>query len=284
MTTTPHAELPAHMVFIDQYDDSTFGSITDDAWGRDESSELKLGAPLYTAGQMRAYADARERALLARLGEQQPVAQRGGVAPEDGQYWYKEREGARRWVITRLHGGYEFADDREWAGPLREPGAHPPAAQPVAQGEREAAEWWHQHWDDLRYMCRVLESASPTRADLEACHRLALAWRQAVWQHGKDAADGASRSSAQGAAQVPQWTSVHDALPQCSDDEDVLVWTWDGIAVTEDVYGPTFEQPAGPTAGGWVSVGYGFAGDTMGCVTHWMLRPRPAAPHGEGER
>lgn len=133
--TTELPELPAHLVFIDQYDDSIFGSITDDAWERDESSELKLGAPLFTAGQMRAYGEDRERALLARLGEQQPFAWALGLPHEPPQ------EHAL-WSTKPSPEDVRFAEVQCDMGGLA---VTPLYTTPTPIGEQQPAAWLWQH-------------------------------------------------------------------------------------------------------------------------------------------
>jgi hypothetical protein len=80
-----------------------------------------------------------------------------------------------------------------------------------------------------------------------------------------------------------QWFHVDDERPTIppENDDDIDVWAWDGKTVAEDTYGGIYEQPAGPTVGGWVCVGHGFAGDGYTRqATHWAFRTRPAPPHG----
>lgn len=190
-------------------------------------------------------AEAVQRALLARLGEQldrlgvHPLSVNGVPRTERQSGW----NDCMVEVLQLLEGGH-------------------PSRAPVGAQERKAAEH--------AYITTAFDYASAPVGSRD----WTLFW--AGWQ--------AARSAAQGAVQVPAWVSVHDALPTASEDDDVPVWTWDGIAVNEDNYGPIFEQPAGPAVGGWVNVGHGFAGDTMGSVTHWMPRPTPAAPAHAGER
>lgn len=50
--------LPKHLVAIDQNDDEFWGELQDHAWDSDYGRDLKLNAPLFTAGQMEAYARA----------------------------------------------------------------------------------------------------------------------------------------------------------------------------------------------------------------------------------
>lgn len=83
------------------------------------------------------------------------------------------------------------------------------------------------------------------------------------------------------------WISVHErlpALPEDCEDDGVKVYTWDGEFVTEDVFEPQYEQPAGPAVGGWLRTGDWFCSDTASRVTHWMPRKLPAAPTAQGER
>lgn len=68
--------LPKHLMLIDQSDDDTFGALADQAWNSDFADDLKLQAPMFTAGQMRAYVDA-DRAQRAAA----PQAAQGLDAP-----------------------------------------------------------------------------------------------------------------------------------------------------------------------------------------------------------
>lgn len=78
---------------------------------------------------------------------------------------------------------------------------------------------------------------------------------------------------------APEWVSVEERLPEEPvDGEDVPVYTFDGEHVIEDDYTEIFEQPAGPTVGGWVSIGWGFGRHNACRVTHWMPRKQPAPP------
>lgn len=82
------------------------------------------------------------------------------------------------------------------------------------------------------------------------------------------------------------WIRVEDRLPVLPDDHEDdgrPVWTWDGQFVAEDEFVPTYEQPAGPTVGGWVRTGEWFASDTPSRVTHWMPRVAPLPPSPEAE-
>lgn len=88
-------------------------------------------------------------------------------------------------------------------------------------------------------------------------------------------------SSLPQAPQGEQWISVHERLPELNvdnEDDGVKVYTWDGEFVTEDVFAPEYEQPAGPAVGGWLRTGDWFCSDTAARVTHWMLRRQPAPP------
>lgn len=110
-----------------------------------------------------------ERALLARLGEQQPVA------------WMYEHGGRRHLTFTDQRLIERVHEHFTPAVPLY---AHPPAAQPVAQGEREAFE------AELQKMPEWAPEFEQHRAWVEH-----FAWL--LWQAR------AARSAAQGAAQVP---------------------------------------------------------------------------------
>lgn len=110
------------------------------------------------------------------------------------------------------------------------------------------------------------------------------------WEYGEgspmqDDADAALRWIAGSQQAAEGWISVHDRLPilpeDCEDD-GVKVYTWDGEFVTEDVFEPQYEQPAGPAVGGWLRTGDWFCSDTATRVTHWMLRILPAPPATQG--
>lgn len=82
------------------------------------------------------------------------------------------------------------------------------------------------------------------------------------------------------------WIRVDERLPilaEENEDDGVKVWTWDGQFVTEDEFVPIYEQPAGPTVGGWLRTDDWFASDNLGRVTHWMPRVVPLPPSPEAE-
>ena len=180
-----------------------------------------------------------ERALLARLGEQQPVACLN---------YAKKKPDLRTLSFEPLpeqrmkHNGWE-------AAPLY---AHPPAAQPVAQGEREAFE------AELQKMPECAPEFEQHRAWVEH-----FAWL--LWQAR------AARSAAQGAAQVQAWQPIETApkdgtlvllLQKCEGGNlEPITAFWE----------PTFGWTDNARGSWW-----GF--DAVG----WM--PLPAAPSPAGER
>lgn len=150
MSTTPHAEL-----------------LTED------EIRKALNTVIWDKSDLIDVARAIERALLARLGEQQPVATvytmealvPGGEAKCHASFLKSVPAG------TKLY-------------------AHPPAAQPVAQGEREA-----QLMDALR-------------DTLDFVERHSNRWDGVNGKHPAEVVENArallaARSAAQGAAQVP---------------------------------------------------------------------------------
>ena len=68
--------LPKHLVAIDMGDDNTFGALQDHAWNSDYAHELKLDAPLFTAGQMHDYARSALASKVQPKGTAAPCAWR----------------------------------------------------------------------------------------------------------------------------------------------------------------------------------------------------------------
>lgn len=108
----------------------------------------------------------------------------------------------------------------------------------------------------------------------------------AGYEHGHADATREALAAAPPAPVAAGWIRVEDRLPVLPDDHEDdgrPVWTWDGQFVAEDEFVPTYEQPAGPTVGGWVRTGEWFASDTPSRVTHWMPRVAPLPPTPEAE-
>ena len=210
MTPTPHAELLTA---------AEVEALEIEWYGTDGST----GADLIRAT---------ERALLARLGEQQPVAWAVGLPgePIKQQALWTTRPTDEDVRFATTQGGFPLP-----ALVVTSLYAHPLAAQPVAQGEREAFEAWAS---------RNFVQAPPTAIDFTQ-RPWSLMWL--AWQ--------ASRSSAQGAAQVPPGMALVPLKPTPQ------MWrAWDKAPSNED---------------GDIERNHAWAA---------MLAAAPAAPHGEGER
>lgn len=80
--------LPKHLVAIDQNDDEFWGELQDHAWDSDYGRDLKLNAPLFTAGQMEAYARAAIEANKRAESEPSKSGPAGSAEPKkaDGHF------------------------------------------------------------------------------------------------------------------------------------------------------------------------------------------------------
>jgi hypothetical protein len=123
--------LPKHLMIVDAGDDDTFGALTDHAWNSDYSSELKVDAPMFTAGQMQDYARAAVTQSLGRAHWNQP----GSKHPERVfAEWLNERRMAD--VSSVFH---------EIVARYRAALAQAPAAEPLTDA-RDAARY--RRWRD----------------------------------------------------------------------------------------------------------------------------------------
>lgn len=297
MTTTPHAELLT---------------------AADVDSGLRQAIDIptpYEAAAFRKGARWAERALLARLGEQQPVcwANPALARPNDPD----EAGGWTACVSSSSNATFRM--------PLY---AHPPAAQPVAQGEREAFEkisaaqganidrrgdgeyenpCVESMWDGWQ----ALASRPSAQGAAQVPPGMALVplkptpqmWR--AWDKAPSNEDGdiernqawaamlaAAPAAPEGAAQVPQWLPISEAP---KDGRKLVLSYLNRSGKRRTVFGRWLtDEQAAETDGDDV----GLAAGWYECIDNWddfthvaihegepdFFQPLPAAPHGEGER